>query len=107
MTRSHGADVASLEHELLIARDHVLGLRAENERLREQLDKLRNEPMVAALERIEQLEEQREALVSAIGEERAATYRVVEQLRASRTWKAGRLVLAPLTIAKRLRRSGR
>lgn len=105
MTDSRQSDVAALEHQLMLAHDHVLGLRAENEQLRQQLAFFRDEPITAAYERIEELEEQREGLINSIGYLRERIEQVADEMRASRTWRAGRAVLSPLSAVRRLRRS--
>lgn len=105
MTDSRQSDVAALEHQLMLAHDHVLGLRAENEQLRTQLSFFRDQPITAAYERIEELEEQREGLINSIGFLRERIEQVADEMRASRTWRAGRVVLSPLSAVRRLRRS--
>jgi len=105
MTESRQTDVADLEHRLMLAHDRILGLRAENEQLRDKVAFYRDEPITSAYERIEELEEQREGLIHLIGDLREQIARVADEMRQSRTWRAGRLVMSPLTVVRRLRRS--
>lgn len=105
MTDSRQSDVAALEHQLMLAHDRILGLRAENQQLRDKVAYYRDEPITSAYERIEELEEQREGLIHVIGDLNERVEQVAAEMRASRTWRAGRLVMSPLTVVRRLRRS--
>ncbi len=105
MTDPRQTDAADLEHQLMLAHDRILGLRAENAQLRDKVAFYRDEPITAAYERIEELEEQREGLIHVIGDLREQISRIADEMRASTTWRMGRLVMSPLTVARRLRRS--
>ena len=105
MTDPTRSDIADLEHQLMNAHDRILGLRAENERLREQLRFFRDQPIEAAYERIEELEDQREGLLNTVAFMQDRIEEVAEEMRASRTWRVGRLVLSPLSVVRRLRRA--
>jgi len=104
MTDPSRSEIADLEHQLMNAHDRILGLRAENDRLREQLAFFRDQPIEAAYTRIEELEDQREGLINTVAYLHDRIEEVAEEMRASRTWRVGRLVLSPLSVARRIRR---
>ncbi len=98
--------IRQLEHELLIARDELIGLRAQLTQLNARLELLATTPVGHAMDRIDNLENERQTLydyVTAIRVDSIEQLRVQEeQFRASRTWRAGQLALSPITVARRI-----
>ena len=99
---------SELEHELLRARDESIGLRAELTQARARIEELAHTPIGEAYARIDELEAERQALFDYVTVVKADTDvqldRLMTSMQTSRTWRTGRLVLAPLTLARRLRR---
>jgi len=110
-------EVMDVRHEQLTMRDHIIGYEAEAARLtndlavarrtikklRDQVEQLRRkfqQERVAARRKQKRLDEARQALRA---ERRRAQDRAreVEALKRSRTWRAGRLLVAPFSVFRR------
>lgn len=90
------ARASELEHELLAARDTITGLSAELETLAARAELLESSAVGAAYARIDELEDQREALLHEVRWAILNQRTEVEKVKASVTWRIGSLVVRPL-----------
>lgn len=100
------ARFAELQLLALGQRDAVVGLAGELSVARERLDELETTDIGRAFKRIDKLEEQREVLLHRLrlgrfGEDEGDE---VQALKSSATWRAGRIIVAPVSLVKRLAR---
>jgi len=106
------AMVRSLQGELLRRRDDAVGARAELATLQSRWDEIAEGDFAQALTRIDELEDQKEAMrheiLSAaamheriVGAYREGSEQQLAHVRASATWRVGSLVLTPMRIVRR------
>ncbi|GAA4175547.1 hypothetical protein GCM10022287_21290 [Gryllotalpicola koreensis] len=108
--------IRTLQRELLLTRDDALGTRAELAVLRQRWEEVADGDLAQALLRIDQLEDQKEALrheiLSAAYMHEKITKQIIDDLnqhytaqldalRGSRTWRVGTLALKPMRVLRR------
>ncbi|MHA6667342.1 hypothetical protein ACX3O0_00575 [Homoserinimonas sp. A447] len=96
------AKVKQLQTLALLERERIFGLSAQLATAETELNAMKTTPIGEAFRRIDKLEDQREQLLHKLrlgkfGEE---TDDEVAALKASATWRAGRLILAPAIFLK-------
>lgn len=96
------ARVRQLQTIALSERETILGLEAQIATARSALEAMKTTPIGKAFRRIDKLEEQREALMHKLrlGKFGEDTDDEVAALKSSATWRAGRLVIAPMAYVK-------
>lgn len=111
------AQVKALQHRVLLDADRLVGLAAERDTLRAEVDRFAETELAVAFARVDQLEDEREGLVHEVHkllrdhrlalelrDERTRTE--VDQILASTTWKLGSAVVKPISgIRSVVRRS--
>jgi shikimate kinase len=85
-----------------VARDTIVGLEAQLETLTKRAEELESTPVGVAYARIDELEDQREALLHEVRWAILSQREEVAKVKASVTWRVGSLVVKPLNrIRKR------
>ena len=91
------AEVTELKHDALIARDTIVGLRAELDTLKKKLDILESSDIGRAYARIDKLEDQREAMLHELRWAVKSQREQIANMRASVTWRVGSIVVRPVS----------
>ncbi|HEY3737297.1 MAG TPA: methyltransferase domain-containing protein [Jatrophihabitans sp.] len=105
-------ELADLRHDELTTRDHIVGLEAEASRLRLELHHLRihaknlefgRDVYLDQRKSAERERDERQAIIAQMALDHDAALKTIY---ASRTWRVGSLIMAPVTALKRLLRRG-
>jgi hypothetical protein len=96
--------ITQLRHELLVANDAIIGLRAELTTLQERFAMVAATDVGVALERISHLEDERVALLDQVGRAPENHDDDIAAMRASLTWRIGTAIVRPLSIITGRRR---
>ncbi|CAH0159040.1 hypothetical protein [Plantibacter cousiniae (nom. nud.)] len=111
------AQVKALQHRVLLDADRIIGLAAERDTLRAEVERMADTELAVAFARVDQLEDEREGLVHEVHKllrdhrlalelRDARTRTEVDQILASTTWKLGSAVIKPISgIRSVVRRS--
>jgi ethanolamine utilization cobalamin adenosyltransferase len=98
------ATIETLRHELLVATDTILGLRAELATLQARFAVVAASDLGVALERIGNLEDERQALLDQVRRAPVSHDDDIAAMRASLTWRIGSVIVRPLSIIAGRRR---
>lgn len=96
--------VKELQHKALIDRDTIVGLEAQLSVLTAQLADIAETDNAIAIARIDNLAEERMSLLETIHRMSKTQLQVIDDMRATTTWRIGSVVVKPLTKIKAARR---